>query len=230
MSSERSEGQDGARDADAERRAREAAAAAGASLPSDLEPPPAPLEGPDSPLHSREALAAYILRIGDRIRSAARRKLTARTRSIYDSEDVLGSVARRLDKMMFEGKLKPRNLDELWALTLAIANNTAVSYTRLRERMAILQREDGDYARHMATILRRCSNDDEAQLLLYRTARLLDDATSRQYFLLRARGASHRAIAAALDLTEETARYRWVAINRRLESLLEGKSAEDLLS
>lgn len=225
---ERSEGLDRVRDADAERRARNEES--GALSPRDLEPPPAPLEGPDSPLHSRQALAEYIMRVGDRIRIAARRKLTARTRSIYDSEDVLGSVARRLDKMMFEGKLRPRNLDELWALTLAIANNTAVSYTRLRERMAILQREDGDYARHMTTILRRCSNDDEAQLLLYRVARMLDDATSRQYFLLRARGASHRAIAAALDLNEETARYRWVGINRRLESLLDGKSAEDLLS
>jgi hypothetical protein len=225
---ERSEGLDRGRDADAERRARNGES--GALSPRDLEPPPAPLEGPDSPLHSRQALAEYIMRVGDRIRIAARRKLTARTRSIYDSEDVLGSVARRLDKMMFEGKLRPRNLDELWALTLAIANNTAVSYTRLRERMAILQREDGDYARHMTTILRRCSNDDEAQLLLYRVARMLDDATSRQYFLLRARGASHRAIAAALDLNEETARYRWVGINRRLESLLDGKSAEDLLS
>src|SRR5207247_1975659 len=94
----------------------------------------------------RTAIAEYVLEHRDKIRAIARRKLTATTRRVFDSEEVISSVLRRLDVMAERGSLRPRSETELWALIEAIARNTAVSKTRLIERTTRMLREDGAYA------------------------------------------------------------------------------------
>src|SRR5262249_12533541 len=78
----------------------------------------------------REMIAAYGLENKERVRAIARRKLTPTSRRVFDSEEVLSSVLRRLDGMAVRGTLRPHSEAELWALIEAIARNTTVSKIR----------------------------------------------------------------------------------------------------
>lgn len=182
--------------------------------PTD-DPGPVSLSAP-TPSLSREAVAGFVLRHESRIRAIARRKLTAATRSTFDSEDVMASVLRRMDKLAMEGVLRPRSEGELWSLIQTIASNTAVSKTRLIERARILLTEDGSYAYEFLSRLNRCNTDDEAQLLVLRIAGALTGDRDRQIFLARIRGASHHAIAGILKISEAACRQSWMRICRDL--------------
>ena len=177
--------------------------------------------GADSP-PIREAVAAYILEHGDRIRAIARRKLTLNTRRVFDSEEILSSVLRRLDGMAARGTLRPRSEAELWALIEAIAKNTAVSRTRLIERMQNLVTEEGDYAYFLIRGLNACATDDEATLLVHRMLLSIPDASDRQITALILRGAAHRAIAGLLGITEEHSRQRWKRVREDLVARFKG--------
>src|ERR1044071_4218120 len=113
------------------------------------------LEGAE-PDRMRQAVADYVLENSDKIRAIARRKLTAATRSVPDSEDVCASVARRLDTLAARGELHPRSEGELWALIKVVARNTAVSKTRLIERAREILTDDGPLAYEMLRRLNAC--------------------------------------------------------------------------
>lgn len=171
----------------------------------------------------REAVASFVLRHESRIRAIARRKLTQSTRSTFDSEDVMASVLRRMDKLAMEGVLRPRSEGELWALIQTIASNTAVSKTRLIERARFLLTEDGSYAYEFLNRLNSCGTDDEAQLLVFRMAGALEGNRDRQIFLARVRGATHHAIAGMLKMSESACRQHWMRICRELYAAFESE-------
>lgn len=164
----------------------------------------------------RASLAQFILSRERQIRALAARKLTPSTRSVFDSEDVMASVLRRVDDLARNGRLRPGNESELWGLVQAIATNTALNKTRLIARFRKWLAEDSDYAHFFMGMCRSCSDDDEITLVMYRLAAALDDRTDRQVFLLRLRGASHRAVAGVLETSEEAARKRWERICQQL--------------
>jgi DNA-directed RNA polymerase specialized sigma24 family protein len=164
----------------------------------------------------RGAIAEYVLEHGQRVRAIARRKLTRATRAVHDSEEVLSSVLRRLDGMAAEGRLQPASEQELWALIAVIARNTAVSKTRLIEIAQTLLTDGGPFAYEMVRRLNACRGDEEATVLMYRLMASLPDATDRQVFGLRYRGAGHAAIGGLLGISEDAARKRWSAVCRKL--------------
>jgi hypothetical protein len=173
-----------------------------------------------APIRSRAELAAFLLERADEIRAVARRKLTNVARSSFDSEDVLSSVVRRMDKLFHDGRLQVATRDELWRLVQAVTSNRAVSFTRLRERMKQLGAEGGAYEQHLANVFSTCESDDEAILTLYQVAARLAQPADRQLFLLRARGANHRAAAAVLGTSEEAARQRWASVRRQISEIV----------
>ena len=171
----------------------------------------------------RDALAAFIMAHEDQIRAVARRKLTQATRLVYDSEEVLSSVLRRLDALAHRGGLVPSNEHELLAFIKAVARNTAVSRTRLIEFMRNRLTEDGPYAYELLKRLNACQDDDEATVLLNRMMLSLKDATDRQMLALVHKGATHKAIADLLKLPSvEASRQRWMRIRRQLCEAFEG--------
>lgn len=170
---------------------------------------------------TREDVARFVLRHEEKIRRIARAKLTLATRTAFDSEDVMSSVLRRVDQLAANGTLRPANEAELWALIKTIASNTAVSKTRLIERARILLTEDGEYAYILVRRLQACATDDEAQLLVLRMAGLLKNERARQVFLLRVRGVSHAAVAAALESSEGACRQNWMQMCRELRLVFE---------
>jgi DNA-directed RNA polymerase specialized sigma24 family protein len=188
--------------------------------------PMAMISANSKPRHDREGLtplardqvAAFLVANGDQIRLLARKKLTKKTRSTYDSEDVLSSVFRRIDDLAANGTLRPRSDQELWGLIHTITHHAAVSRTRLMERATALSVEDGGYVRHLIDCLSYCGSDDAAMLLIHRMAACLHDSAERQLFYLRVRGANHRGAAAVLGITEVAVRRRWTVARDRLEA------------
>ncbi len=168
----------------------------------------------------RQAIAAYLLENQGRIRAAARRKLSAHTRSVYDSEDVLASVLRRVDAVVSRGLLRANSHGELWALVEAIVRNNALNRTRLMERARDLVGEDGCYARELFRRLSGLRTDEEASLLHYRMMSCLKNEGERQILALHLKGATHKAIAGLLNIREDTSRQRWHAIRAQLRNLL----------
>jgi DNA-directed RNA polymerase specialized sigma24 family protein len=164
----------------------------------------------------RKAMADYVLANSDKIRSIARRKLTQATRGVSDSEDVFSSVARRLDGLAADGKLRPRSEAELWKLIKVIARNNAVSQTRLIERSRSLLTEDGPLAYELEKRLKACRSDEEATLLFQRMMLALPDGQHRQLLDLMYRGANHTAIASLLQISVDASRQRWLNIRRTL--------------
>lgn len=186
-----------------------------------LTPAQGPASFPEKDL-SREDVARFVLRHESTIRQIARRKLTQATKAVFDSEDVMASVLRRMDKLAHDGALRPRSEGELWALIRTIASNTAVSRTRMMERARILLTEDGSYAYDFVQRLNACSTDDEAHLLVLRMAGSFSSERSRHIFLMRVRGASHAAIAALLNITDGSCRQQWLQMCKELKAAFSG--------
>ena len=178
------------------------------------------------PAMSREEVAAWAMAHQRQLRTLARSRLTANTRSVFDSEDVFSSVVRRLDGLAAGGALRPHSEAELWALARRIALNTAVSKTRLIERSRILLTEDGPLAYEIERRINVCVGDDDATLLAHRMYEVLESSADRQIFGLLLRGASHRAVGQLLGISEEASRQRWMAIRRRLLAWLRNGAAD----
>lgn len=157
----------------------------------------------------RMLLSDFLLAHSDHIRTIARRKLTQAARSVYDSEDVLSTVLRRMDAFVAERRFAPASEDDIWGLIAVIARNAAVSRVRLVARLNQLLSEDGEYGRMVLARAEACRSDREADLLVMQLSTWLPDAASRQLFNLRLRGAAHPAAAAILQITPEAARQRW---------------------
>lgn len=173
---------------------------------------------------AREYVATFVLARKELIQSIARSKLTPKAGTVYDSEDVVSSVLRRVDDLARRGKLAPGCESELWALIKVIATNTALGKTRLIARSRHWVSENPEYAAHVSGLLNACETDDEAHLLVYRMAGSLDDRADRQLFLLQVRGAGHRAIAEVMRISEEACRQRWSRVCRQLRERFPGET------
>ncbi len=169
-------------------------------------------------LRDRTAVAEYILAHSPRIRGVARSKLSAATKSIYDSEEVLSSVLRRVDAIVKNGQMHPRSEAELWALIDAITRNNAINRTKLIERARNLLTEDGPYVYELLKRLNAYTGDDEATILVYRMMACLPDEIDRRILGLYIRGATHAAVATLLSITAAATRQRWMRIRRELEA------------
>lgn len=174
--------------------------------------------------HLRDYLARLLLNNLPKLRQAARRKLSSTAQSVHDSPDIASSVIRRMDELAHEGRLDAMADEELIRFALTIARHQAVSRTRTMERFAMLRSEDGHYAELIHDRLGRCRDDDDATMLCYRIAIGIDDAESRQLFLLRWKGLSSAMIGQLLGISSDAVRQRWMLLRRALaERLAKGE-------
>lgn len=164
----------------------------------------------------REHIARFMISYEERIRAVARRNISAPTRNITDSEDIFGSVCRRVDEMANAGLINARSEAELWSLIKSLASNTSLEKVRLIERINSFAEEDGEYARCLIERLSQCASDDDADLLIRRIAAKLRPGADRQMLFLLLRGANHRVIGEHLGFSEEASRQRWAALRTKL--------------
>ena len=83
----------------------------------------------------RVAAAVFITRYGSRIRRRIHGKLSPAMRRIFDSQDILSTLGRRLDQYVRFGRLAAASEDELWALVFRMAENAVIDKARVFRRL-----------------------------------------------------------------------------------------------
>jgi len=170
----------------------------------------------------RVAAADFMDRYGSRVRARVRHKLSPGMRRVFDSQDVLSTVARRLDQVVRRGGVEASSEEQLWALVFTIANNSVSEKGRIQKRLRKTESEDSPFANE---VLRRMEEAERVEaegavLALERVFELIDDATERQIMTLWLNDVPLVEIAACLDIPEGTIRWRWAKLRDRLREKL----------
>lgn len=84
----------------------------------------------------RDAAAAFVSEYGPRIRRRVRQRLGPRVRRVFDSEDILSTLSRKLDRYVAERRLEAMTEGELWSLITRIASSSATEKARKVDRAA----------------------------------------------------------------------------------------------
>lgn len=163
-------------------------------------------------LGDRSALAAFVMAHEGTIRGIARRKLTRRTRAVFDSDDVLATVLRRIDGLAERHGIRATSEGEIVSLILTIAENAANSKSRLIELARARLVEDREFSLLLVERLNACADNEDASEFILRMYASLSDSDARVLFLLRMRGIEHRVVAQMLGISAEACRQRWKKI------------------
>lgn len=144
-----------------------------------------------------------------RIRQLARKYLSSEARRVYDSEDLVATVFRRI----LEAEATSASEAQTWEFIRVIASHAAMSQGR---KAAVRRRGAAAAAGSIE------SPREEVSLSVQEALEALTDAETQQVVALRFRGVRFRVIAEAMGISERTAFRRWEEAKR----LFEGKGYE----
>jgi DNA-directed RNA polymerase specialized sigma24 family protein len=169
----------------------------------------------------RTAAVEFIQGLEPLLRRRFRHKLSAALRRVTDSEEMVWTLARRLDAYVLSGRLSEATLDQLRAVVMKIAENSLVDKLRVLRRLQEAEREDGPVA---AALHRRLSESgvDAAQFerRVEEILGLLASDVDREIARLWMFGVEHEVIASDLGLSAEAVRKRWQRIKHDLRTRL----------
>jgi len=166
----------------------------------------------------REAAAAFITRYGSRIRRRIQGKLSPAMRRIFDSQDILSTVGRRLDLYVRSGSLEANSENQLWKLLFKMANNAVVDKARVMRRLREVEDEDSPFAQTLLQELNRAERRglDAVEIEIETARNYITDPVDRRILTLWLVGTPHATIAEDVELTSVNVRKRWQKIKERL--------------
>lgn len=165
----------------------------------------------------REAAAQFVVRYGSRIRRRIRGKLSPAMRRIFDSQDILSTVGRRLDQFVGSGQLEAATEQQLWALVFKIASNAVIDKSRIFRRLQKVEDEDGPLAQSLLRGLRQAERGAPEGIEIEQALALFADPIDREILALWLVGTPHTMIATYVKLAPTAVRKRWQAIRSRLQ-------------
>jgi DNA-directed RNA polymerase specialized sigma24 family protein len=168
----------------------------------------------------REAAATFITRYDARLRRRIRGKLTPAMRRLFDSQDIVSTVGRRLDLYVLSGRLEAASEGQLWALVLRMANNAVIDKSRVFRRLQKVEDEDSPLAQELLKRLREAERESDERIVIEieRAMGLLDDVIDRQILHLWLAGSRHSEIALDVDIAPTAVRKRWQKIRSTLQA------------
>jgi DNA-directed RNA polymerase specialized sigma24 family protein len=171
----------------------------------------------------REAAAEFVARFGPRIRRRVRGKLGPAMRRLFDSQEIMSTLGRRLDTFVGSGRLRAGSMPELWALLFRLADNSLVDKARVFRGLEAKEGADSPFAHRMAARLRESERlDPDGPLIeIDRAMSSLQDPVDREILSLWLQGSSHNEIAGSVGLAPTAVRKRWQGIRERLRELYE---------
>lgn len=177
---------------------------------------------------NRDASAEFIKRYGPRIRRRVRGKLSPAMRRLFDSQEILATVARRLDQMVASGRLRAVSDGQVWSLVFTIADRSLIEKAKLFRSLQAKEGEDSPLA---LSILRRLKqaeqrDPDGPELEIDKVLQSLGDRADRQILGLWLMGRGASSIAAAVDMEPATVRKRWERIRSQLRDACSSDSDE----
>ncbi|MBX3356961.1 MAG: hypothetical protein KF745_00890 [Phycisphaeraceae bacterium] len=177
-------------------------------------------------LGDREAAAAFMGRHAVLIRTRYRHKLGRAMRRLFDSQELLSTVSRRLDLYVRSGRLEAATEAQLWALVFRIADNSLADKVRIFRRLRDTEGEDSEFARGLADRIKQHDRSPEgSEEEIDRLLRSLASATDREILSQWLGGSSLAEIADSMGLSPEAARKRWQRIRELLKAQLQEHAA-----
>ncbi len=166
----------------------------------------------------RDAGADLMARYRSRIRRRIRGKLGPAMRRLFDSGEVLSTVARRLDTLISSGRLRAATDGQFWALVFRMAENSLIEKARVFRTLQAQEGEDGELAYRMLDRMRTAERRDHdgPEVELDLALRTLGDGLDRQILSLWLMGNQPTSIAAAVNMPPATVRKRWERIRGQL--------------
>ncbi len=170
----------------------------------------------------REALGQFIERYGPRIRQRVRRRLAPSARRLFDSTEVLSTVARRLDHVVRERRMTAGSEAELWSLVLRVVERSVIDKGRVFRRLQRMEGEDAPLAAEVMNRMRQgAERTSDPTIDLAAIFDLVNDGSDREILALWMRGLRPTGIARVLGLPPGTVRRRWHTLRNDLRSRLE---------
>lgn len=166
----------------------------------------------------RVAAALFITSYGSRIRRRIRGKLNPAMRRIFDSQDVLSTLGRRLDRIVRDGQVEAATEDQLWALVFRMAEHAIIDKARVYQRLREEEGEDGGFARQLESRLRQAERRrrEGAEIEIGRVLSFVPDPTDRQILCLWLAGNNLRRVADLVALAPTAVRKRWQKVKADL--------------
>lgn len=175
---------------------------------------------------SREAAAELGVRFAPEIRRRIRGQLGTEMRGLFDSNDIMATVFRRLDQYVQNHSIRANSEREVRALLLKICQNAVTDKSRIARRLRTVEGEDAAVARSLAFAIeeeRTTHADDEEGVLTAAFEHLRNDVDRKiLWFWLKDQQLAR--IAEHLDLQPAHVRKRWQLIRSALAELLESRS------
>lgn len=166
----------------------------------------------------REAAAAFVMRYSSRLRRRINGKLNPSMRRVFDSQDILSTVGRRLDSFVQSGRMDAASAGQLWSLMHTIAHNALVEKSRQFRRLRRLEDADSGFARELTDRQRQSERRASAAppIEVEKAISLFDDKIDKQILSLWLSDTRQCDIAQRIDLPPTAVRKRWQKITSRL--------------
>lgn len=147
-------------------------------------------------------------------------------RRIYDSEDILSTVGRRLDAYVCARKFEARSSAEFWGLVLKIAQNSIVEKARTVKGLEAKEGEDSPLAHAILRRMRDAErvNPAASDLVLDELLDMVTDPTDREILTLWLLDTPQQQIALATNISYDALRKRWQRIRETLRKSIEGNA------
>jgi DNA-directed RNA polymerase specialized sigma24 family protein len=171
----------------------------------------------------REAAAEFLARFGPRVRRRIHGKLGPAMRRLFDSQEILSTLGRRLDICVGSGSLRAASMEELWSLVFRIADNSLIEKARVFRSLEAKEGEDSPLAYRVLQRLKDAEDQGQDGPLIEIDAALrsLEDGIDREILSLWLQGNQLAQIAALLGMSAPAVRKRWEKIRGRLRTLCE---------
>lgn len=205
-----------------------------------IEQPPAPAPPPPSPPppqapgrdddaaellrrmrgRDREAAFRFVEQFGDLIRRRVRGKLNSGMRRIFDSQEILSTVGRRLDRYVMQGQLHADSEPQLWSLLFRMIDAALVDKARTYRRLRRVEGEDSEFASRLLGRMqeRDRQSEDGGEIELEAAFRSLRSDVDREVLALWLNDVPHARIAEEISSTPDAVRQRWRSIREHLRA------------
>lgn len=168
----------------------------------------------------REAAARFITENEGIIRRRFRHRLGRAARRLVDSQDLVSTIARRLDQMVRAGAARVETQGHLWSLIFRIGERAAADKGRIMARLERVEGPDSELAYEWRCRFARAERRERGgmEIELDAMLRTLADPMDREILTMWLMGQSFVAIAQEMGLAPEMVRKRWERIRSTLRT------------
>jgi DNA-directed RNA polymerase specialized sigma24 family protein len=166
----------------------------------------------------REAAAEFVQRYAMKIRRRARGKLGPSMRRLFDSQEILSTLGRRLDAFIRSGRLQATTAPELWTLVCRITDNALIEKARVFRSLQAREGQGSPLAGRMLQRFRSAErlSSDGPEIEMDRALRSLRSEIDRDILSMWLNGMQLNEIAESLGMAPTAVRKRWQSIREQL--------------